>query len=207
MENPRSWIDALPDFPAFVNELTDWVMKQPGGMQHWAMSQWGHRADPRGQALDMIQFAEQSEAGKALVAAWRSTAEIYADPELHAELTKPLDGDFGPVREPKAEWPEPVKVLRTARYLAEEPDPLLAQVFKAAEVNAIAQLLTCGQQCHNCHRICNLIAADELLASTLRLAQAWVDADEKSGGPAERVAAVFDDLGHGDLAEQVRGGM
>ncbi|UGY92611.1 prevent-host-death family protein [Streptomyces gobiensis] len=32
------------------------------------------------------------------VAAWRSTARIKADPELYAELTRPLDGtDYGPV--------------------------------------------------------------------------------------------------------------
>jgi hypothetical protein len=39
-----------------------------------------------------------------VVAAWRSTAEIYADPELHRELTTPLDGtDDGPVPEPGVE--------------------------------------------------------------------------------------------------------
>lgn len=39
-----------------------------------------------------------------VVAAWRNTAEIYADPELHRILTAPLDGtDFGPVPEPGAE--------------------------------------------------------------------------------------------------------
>jgi hypothetical protein len=36
-----------------------------------------------------------------VVAAWRNTAEIYADPELHKALSAPLDGtDYGPVPEP-----------------------------------------------------------------------------------------------------------
>lgn len=37
-----------------------------------------------------------------VVAAWRSTAEIYADPELFAILTRPHDGtDYGPVLPPE----------------------------------------------------------------------------------------------------------
>jgi hypothetical protein len=40
-----------------------------------------------------------------VVAAWRSAAEIYADPELYARLTRPLDdSDYGPV--PMPEVPE-----------------------------------------------------------------------------------------------------
>lgn len=36
-----------------------------------------------------------------VVAAWRNTAEVYADPELHRALTEPLDGtDHGPVPGP-----------------------------------------------------------------------------------------------------------
>jgi hypothetical protein len=39
-----------------------------------------------------------------VVAAWRDTAEIYADPELYKALTAPLDGaDCGPVPEPTAQ--------------------------------------------------------------------------------------------------------
>jgi hypothetical protein len=36
-----------------------------------------------------------------LIAAWKSTAEVYADPELHAALTKPTGGDYGPVEPPE----------------------------------------------------------------------------------------------------------
>lgn len=32
-----------------------------------------------------------------LLAEWRHTAEVYADPELHAILTSPHHGDHGPV--------------------------------------------------------------------------------------------------------------
>lgn len=37
----------------------------------------------------------------AVVAAWRATAQVHADPELHRALTTPLDeADHGPVPEP-----------------------------------------------------------------------------------------------------------
>lgn len=36
-----------------------------------------------------------------VITAWRRTAEVHADPELHRALTEPLDGtDHGPVPEP-----------------------------------------------------------------------------------------------------------
>ncbi|HET8684193.1 MAG TPA: hypothetical protein VFM54_20315 [Micromonosporaceae bacterium] len=35
-----------------------------------------------------------------LLAEWRHTAEVYADPELHAMLTRPTEDDFGPVPAP-----------------------------------------------------------------------------------------------------------
>ena len=38
------------------------------------------------------------------IAAWKATAEVHADPDLHRALTTPLDGtDYGPVPEPPAE--------------------------------------------------------------------------------------------------------
>lgn len=37
-----------------------------------------------------------------LVAQWRHTAEVYADPELHAILASGHEGDHGPVPEPIA---------------------------------------------------------------------------------------------------------
>ena len=37
-----------------------------------------------------------------LLIEWRHTAEIYADPHLHAEATRRLGADGGPVRRPKA---------------------------------------------------------------------------------------------------------
>lgn len=36
-----------------------------------------------------------------MLAAWESTAEIYADPELYKALTTPSDGDYGPVEPPQ----------------------------------------------------------------------------------------------------------
>ncbi|HJZ01919.1 MAG TPA: hypothetical protein VJ305_14435 [Streptosporangiaceae bacterium] len=39
----------------------------------------------------------------AVIAAWKSTAEVHADPELLRALTTPLDdADYGPVPEPSA---------------------------------------------------------------------------------------------------------
>lgn len=35
-----------------------------------------------------------------LIAQWRHTAEVYADPDLHAVLTSDSDTDYGPVPEP-----------------------------------------------------------------------------------------------------------
>lgn len=37
----------------------------------------------------------------ALVAAWKSTAEVYSDPELHAALTKDSGEDYGPLPMPE----------------------------------------------------------------------------------------------------------
>ncbi len=38
-----------------------------------------------------------------LIAQWRNTAEVWADPELLAILRSPREGDFGPVPRPTAE--------------------------------------------------------------------------------------------------------
>jgi len=37
-----------------------------------------------------------------LLTQWRHTAEVYADPALHAILTRELEGDLGPVSRPPA---------------------------------------------------------------------------------------------------------
>ncbi len=37
-----------------------------------------------------------------LLAEWRHTAEVYADPELHATLARAHEGDYGPVPVPDA---------------------------------------------------------------------------------------------------------
>ncbi|MER6528906.1 hypothetical protein [Streptomyces sp. NPDC001508] len=59
----------------------------------------------------LIEFMETARASSELgtvspiaplVVSWKSTAEIYADPELRDQLTAPAEGDFGPVEPPKA---------------------------------------------------------------------------------------------------------
>lgn len=37
---------------------------------------------------------------------WRSTAAVHADPELVAQLSGPIDGDFGAVADPTEDFPE-----------------------------------------------------------------------------------------------------
>jgi Family of unknown function (DUF6247) len=58
--------------------------------------------------LDTLSAAtelENNAAVETVVAAWQHTAEVYADPELYAILTRELDGtDYGPV--PRPEVPE-----------------------------------------------------------------------------------------------------
>lgn len=55
--------------------------------------------------LDTLSAAGELDNGAAVetvIAAWRHTAEIYADPELYAALTRDLDGtDYGPVPPPE----------------------------------------------------------------------------------------------------------
>lgn len=58
----------------------------------------------------LVEFMDTARAGSdlgtvaplvPLIAAWKSTAEIYADPELHAQLTRTDAEDHGMVEPPK----------------------------------------------------------------------------------------------------------
>jgi hypothetical protein len=75
-----------------------WVRYLPEGAHEEFAAEW----------LDALSAAgelDNSAAVEGIIAAWRSTAEIYADPELYAILTRDLDGtDYGPV--PPPEVPE-----------------------------------------------------------------------------------------------------
>jgi Family of unknown function (DUF6247) len=54
------------------------------------------------EALSAAAAMGNNAAVATTVAAWRHTAEIYADPELYAILTKPHDGtDYGPALPPE----------------------------------------------------------------------------------------------------------
>jgi hypothetical protein len=76
------WVRHLPDDDARREFAAEWL-------------------DTLSAAADMGNNA----AVEGLVAGWRSTAEIYADPELFAILTRELDDiDYGPV--PRPEVPE-----------------------------------------------------------------------------------------------------
>jgi hypothetical protein len=56
-----------------------------------------------GELVRAYRNEESPEAIAALVASWRSTAEVYADPELLKALRTPSEGDFGPVPPPAGE--------------------------------------------------------------------------------------------------------
>ncbi|WP_330182518.1 hypothetical protein OHB26_01965 [Nocardia sp. NBC_01503] len=73
---------------------------------------WVDVMPPRAQAEFVRDFARAFQASAELgewsvlaqtIVEWRSTAAILADPALTEELTRPLDGDFGPVPEPVGE--------------------------------------------------------------------------------------------------------
>ena len=71
-----------------------WVRHLPEDARQEFAAEW----------LDALNTAGELDNGAAvegLVASWRSTAEIYADPELFAILTRKHDGtDYGPVLPP-----------------------------------------------------------------------------------------------------------
>lgn len=57
----------------------------------------------------LVEFMETARAASDLgtvaplapvIASWKSTAEIYSDPELRAKLLEPVGDDFGPVEPP-----------------------------------------------------------------------------------------------------------
>jgi len=53
------------------------------------------------EALSAAGELDNGAAVEGIVAGWRSTAEVYADPELFAILTREHDGtDYGPVLPP-----------------------------------------------------------------------------------------------------------
>lgn len=53
-------------------------------------------------ALSSGSAMGNTAAVEVVVAAWQHTAEIYADPELYARLSEPLDdADYGPARPPE----------------------------------------------------------------------------------------------------------
>jgi hypothetical protein len=62
---------------------------------------WQRHLPPEDHA-EMIRELAEAPARHldAVIAAWRSTAGVYADPELHAALTRDLGDDGGPVPQP-----------------------------------------------------------------------------------------------------------
>jgi hypothetical protein len=70
-------------------------------VRHLPEAAWQEFAAEWLESLSAAGELDNGAAVEGLVAGWRSTAEIYADPELYAILTRDLDGtDYGPVPPP-----------------------------------------------------------------------------------------------------------
>jgi hypothetical protein len=81
-----------------VPAIFPWVRHLPDDEKQEFVAEW---LDTLRAAADM----DNNAAVEGVVAAWRSTAEIYADPELYATLAREHDGtDYAPV--PPPEVPE-----------------------------------------------------------------------------------------------------
>lgn len=78
-----------------------WLKHLPESAQHgfWAeLRKEGVFAHEMG--LTIEQSAERMEV---VLASWKATAEVHADPELMKALTTPSEGDFGEVEPPETE--------------------------------------------------------------------------------------------------------
>jgi hypothetical protein len=78
-----------------VPAIFPWVRHLPDDEKQEFVAEW----------LDTLRAAadlDNNAAVEGVVAAWRSTAEVYADPELYAALIREHDGtDYGPVPPPE----------------------------------------------------------------------------------------------------------
>jgi hypothetical protein len=92
------WLRFLPaeDKAAFANELADGLRVLDD--------------------LDNLAPVDQ------LIIEWQNTAEIHADPELHAILSQEAD-DYGPVPEPVVEPDESVQLTRSRRWILDGHNP------------------------------------------------------------------------------------
>jgi hypothetical protein len=71
-------------------------------VRHLPEDAWGEFAAEWLDTLGAAGELDNNAAVEAVVAAWQHTAEIYADPELFAILTREHDGtDYGPVLPPE----------------------------------------------------------------------------------------------------------
>lgn len=62
---------------------------------------WQRHLPPEDHAEMIAELAETPARDlDTVTAAWRSTAQVYANPELHAALTRDFGDDGGPVPEP-----------------------------------------------------------------------------------------------------------
>jgi hypothetical protein len=72
-----------------------WVRHLPGDAKREFAAEWL-------ETLSAAAALDNNAAVEVVVAEWRSTAEVYADPELYMALTKEHDGaDHGPVPPPQ----------------------------------------------------------------------------------------------------------
>jgi Family of unknown function (DUF6247) len=70
-------------------------------VRHLPEDAWGEFAAEWLDTLNAAGELDNNAAVETVIAAWQHTAEVYADPELFAILTREHDGiDYGPVPRP-----------------------------------------------------------------------------------------------------------
>lgn len=67
---------------------------------------------------ELVEHSQQGDSLDALIASWQSTAEVYADAELHRRLTEGTFEDHGPVPRPAEDDHRPMLVRWNDRHSA-----------------------------------------------------------------------------------------
>lgn len=81
--------------PGLIGEVLPWARFLPADALEEMCAEFVETAAAAGSIGNMASVSQ-------LLTAWRHTAEVYSDPELHAVLKAPTSGDYGSVPMPEA---------------------------------------------------------------------------------------------------------